>query len=51
MSHQKVAIGDISMSDTRVTSGVPVVGEWCRTAGTMPPECFGHHQGTSRAYF
>jgi hypothetical protein len=51
MSRKKVTIGDTCMSHTRVTSGSPIAGEWCRIAGAMPPECLGHHQGTSRAYF
>jgi hypothetical protein len=39
------------MSVPRVTSGVAVAGKRCGTAGTVPPECLGHHQGIARAYF
>jgi hypothetical protein len=39
------------VSGAMVTTGVGVAGKRRGAAGTVPPECFGHHQGLAWAYF
>jgi hypothetical protein len=41
----------VCLSHNRITSILAVAGKWRCSAGTVSPQCLGHHQGTARAYF